>query len=60
MEVVGVGNFGRVVKAKNLVEDRIVALKIIDKETVDLMKHADHLVSEKTVLSLLSKLYSSD
>ena len=54
--VVGVGNFGKVHKAYNLREDRVVALKMLVKESVAEMKHVDHVINEREVLQYLSEI----
>lgn len=53
--MVGVGNFGKVLRAYNKVEKRFCALKVIEKESIALMKHTDHIISEKNVLSYLTR-----
>ena len=55
-EQIGEGNFGRVVRAYNKRDDRIVALKILPKEDIAQMKHSDHLVNEREVLSHLTEI----
>jgi len=52
-DLIGVGNFGKVYKAENLKHKRISALKVLIKEGVDMMKHAQHIVSEHDVLRFL-------
>jgi serine/threonine protein kinase len=54
MEVVGIGNFGKVHKAYNKKSERIVALKVLKKESVAAMKHVDHIINEREVLQYLS------
>lgn len=54
--IVGVGNFGKVHKAINLREDRVVALKTLLKEGVAEMKHVDHVINEREVLQYLSEV----
>jgi serine/threonine protein kinase len=53
-ECVGIGNFGKVHKALNKVHNRIVAIKILKKESVAAMKHVDHIINEREVLQYLS------
>lgn len=53
-ETIGIGNFGRVIKALNKTENKIRALKIVSKESVAYMKQVDHLISEREVLLDLS------
>ena len=53
-EVVGIGNFGKVNKAYNKVQKRVVALKVLVKESVAAMKQVEHIISEKEVLEYLS------
>jgi len=50
LEVVGIGNFGKVHKAFNKRENRVCALKILKKESVAQMKHVDHIINEREVL----------
>ena len=54
--IVGVGNFGKVHKAYNLREDRVVALKMLVKESVAEMKHVDHVINEREVLQYLTEV----
>ena len=54
-EVVGIGNFGKVHKAYNNREKRVVALKVLLKESVAKMKQVEHIISEKEVLLYLSQ-----
>jgi classical protein kinase C len=54
MEVVGIGNFGKVHKAFNNKAQRICALKVLKKENVAAMKHVDHIINEREVLQYLS------
>lgn len=56
-EDVGVGSYGRVVRAFNKREKREVALKILPKENIAQMKHSDHIVNEREVLGYLSELH---
>ena len=50
-EMVGVGHFGKVYKAINKAEaDRPCVLKVLEKESVGQMKHAEHIVQEHDVL----------
>jgi len=53
-ECIGIGNFGKVHKALNKVHNRIVAIKILKKESVAAMKHVDHIINEREVLQYLS------
>ena len=53
-KLIGIGNFGKVVKAYNKKSAQDVALKILDKESVAQMKHVEHIISEHNVLSFLS------
>ena len=50
MEVVGIGNFGKVHKAFNNKAQRLCALKVLKKESVAAMKHVDHIINEREVL----------
>ena len=50
MEVVGIGNFGKVHKAFNKKQNRLCALKVLKKESVAAMKHVDHIINEREVL----------
>jgi|TARA_B110000305_G_C19326924_1_gene581911 serine/threonine protein kinase len=49
-EVIGIGNFGKVVKAYNKKEKRLCALKVLNKESVAAMKHVEHIINEREVL----------
>ena len=53
-EVIGIGNFGKVHKALNTKTEKIVALKVLKKESVAAMKHVDHIINEREVLQFLS------
>jgi serine/threonine protein kinase len=37
-EIIGIGNFGRVIKALNKIDNKFRALKIVSKESVAYMK----------------------
>ena len=50
MEIVGIGNFGKVHKAYNNKSNRLCALKVLKKESVAAMKHVDHIINEREVL----------
>lgn len=50
MEIVGIGNFGKVHKAFNKKDNRVCALKVLKKESVAGMKHVDHVINEREVL----------
>lgn len=50
MEIVGIGNFGKVHKAFNKKSNRLCALKVLKKESVAAMKHVDHIINEREVL----------
>jgi serine/threonine protein kinase len=52
--VVGIGNFGKVHKAYNNKTKRVVAVKVLLKESVAKMKQVEHIISEKEVLDYLS------
>lgn len=54
MEDLGIGNFGRVVKALNKIENRWCALKILQKDTIRQMKHVEHVIYERENLVYLS------
>lgn len=54
MENIGIGNFGRVVKAFNESENRWCALKILQKDTIRQMKHVEHVIYERENLMYLS------
>jgi hypothetical protein len=54
MEIVGIGNFGKVHKAYNKRTEKVVALKVLKKESVAAMKHVDHIINEREVLQYLS------
>lgn len=49
-ELIGIGNFGKVVKAYNKKEKRMCALKVLNKENVAAMKHVEHIINEREVL----------
>lgn len=49
-EIIGIGNFGKVVKAYNKKEKRECALKVLNKESVAQMKHVEHIINEREVL----------
>ena len=55
-EQVGIGNFGRVIRAFNSRREREVALKILPKENIAQMKHSDHVVNERESLAHLTEL----
>ena len=55
-EQVGIGNFGRVIRAYNSRREREVALKILPKENIAQMKHSDHVVNERESLAHLTEL----
>ena len=59
-ELIGVGNFGKVMKAYNIVRKQLCALKIVRKESIALMKHADHMINELEVLKMLSSRASDN
>ena len=52
-ETIGFGNFGKVVLAFNTLTNTECALKIIRKDSILKMKHADHLISELQILTML-------
>ena len=53
-DTIGIGHFGRVVKALHKTDNIIRALKIVSKESVNYMKQVDHLINEREVLQELS------
>ena len=55
-EIIGVGNFGKVVRAFNKTAQRLCALKSLKKENVAQMKQVDHIISEREVLQYLSEM----
>ena len=53
-EVIGLGNFGKVIKAFNKMTNKLVALKVLNKDNIAQMKHVDHVINEREVLKYLS------
>lgn len=49
-QIIGAGNFAKVIKCFNKRTNEWVALKKIKKENVAAMKHVDHIINERTVL----------
>ena len=54
-EEIGIGHFGRIVRAYNKQEERMVALKVLPKVNIARMKQSDHVINEREVLAQLSK-----
>jgi len=50
METIGIGNFGNVVRVINKITKKEYAMKQVKKETILVMKQADHLISEVKTL----------
>lgn len=52
-KVIGIGHFGKVLKAWNKSQKRWVALKVLKKESVAEMSHVEHVINEREVLFYL-------